>query len=556
MSNESFLEHRILLLVPTAKDGEVTSKLLEKYRINSYICSNIKEICNEMKKGVAAVILTQEAVLSDHENCLHDFLLTQEPWSDIPVIVLTVPGPDITHTFDRLENIGHMTLIKRPVQLYNMITTIRSALRDRERQYGLRNLIEERKNQAVILQAAAAKANAANIAKSEFLANMSHEIRTPMNAIIGLSSILSRSHPLTDKQREFVDTLRSSGESLLMLINDLLDIAKIEASGIEIELIPINIGKLIEEIVSMMSLRAEEKGLAFIINTKAIDGKIYLGDPTRIRQIITNLCSNAVKFTSHGSIEITVEAEFRDSNTSNVLISVEDTGLGIAPDKLEKIFDKFTQADNTISRKFGGTGLGLAISKTLAEMMGGSIQVSSALEVGSRFTVSLPLQISKNKVATQEIARESVEYGVVKGKGCVLLVEDYEPNVLVASTFLEIFGYDYDVARSGAEAVDKALKNKYIAILMDVQMPELNGFEASGAIRAHEKKAGNGQIPIIGMTAHALDGDRERCLASGMDDYISKPFTPGELEKKLSFFATQSLGFGSEDSPGPSPRTH
>jgi signal transduction histidine kinase len=537
MTHDVETESRILLLVPTAKDGEVTSKLLAKYDIPSFVCKTMQEICDEFKKGAATLILTQEAVLSDSKGCLRDSLMTQEAWSDIPVIVLTVPGPETSRTFDQLEDVGHMTLIKRPVQLHNLISTIRSALRDRKRQYGIRDYLEERKEQSAILQASAAKANAANIAKSEFLANMSHEIRTPMNAIIGLSNILSRSGPLTDKQREFVETLQQSGESLLMLINDLLDIAKIEASGIEIEAIPLDFKVLLEEITSMMSLRIEEKGLSFAVDTSAIGKMTFIGDPTRVRQIITNLCSNAVKFTDHGSIRIDLEIIEQTEEICTLAICIKDTGLGIAPEKVDKIFEKFTQADNTISRKFGGTGLGLAISKTLAEIMGGNITVSSTVGIGSKFTVTLPLKINHDNFALGAIKDPVFAMPTAVGmsnKGRVLLVEDYEPNVLVASTFLEIFGYDYDIARSGAEAVDKALNNKYLAILMDVQMPEMNGFDASDAIRRHEETSGSLEVPIIGMTAHALDGDRERCLAAGMNDYISKPFTPSELERKLS----------------------
>ena len=537
MKHDVDVESRILLLVPTAKDGEVTSKLLEKYDIPSFVCKTMQEICDELKKGAATLILTQEAVFADRKGSLREALLSQEAWSDIPVIVLTIPGPDTSGTFAQLEDVGHMTLIKRPVQLHNLISTIRTSLRDRKRQYGIRDYIEERKAQAIMLQASAAKANAANIAKSEFLANMSHEIRTPMNAIIGLSSILSRSGPLTDKQREFVSTLQQSGENLLMLINDLLDIAKIEASGIEIESIPLDLNILFEEIIIMMAVKVEEKGLTFTVDTSAIGKMTFIGDPTRVRQIVTNLCSNAVKFTERGSIRIGLAVVEQTDEICTLAISVEDTGTGIAPEKVDKIFEKFTQADNTISRKFGGTGLGLAISKTLAEIMGGHITVCSTIDVGSTFTVTLPLKINRDNVASRETDGPVLAMPTplnIPNKGRVLLVEDYEPNVLVASTFLEIFGYDYDIARSGAEAVDKALNNKYFAILMDVQMPELNGFDASAAIRNHEKNAGTAQVPIIGMTAHALDGDRERCLAAGMDDYISKPFTPGELERKLA----------------------
>ncbi len=537
MNSNNPLEQRILILAPSLKDGDVTSRLLQKYEIPSLICHDLAQVCHEFKKGAAAIILTQEAVLSDRTNCLREALLSQEAWSDIPVIVLTSSGKDITSALNQLEDIGHMTLIKRPVQLNNLTSTIRSALRDRKRQYGIRDYLEERSAQTVALQAAVAKANAANLAKSEFLANMSHEIRTPMNVIIGLSNILERSQPLTPNQLKFIETLRQSGESLLMLINDLLDITKIEASGIEIEAIPFRLDKLLDEIVSMMSVRASEKSLVLTADSTAVNGMTFRGDPTRIRQIVTNLCSNAVKFTASGAITIDVSKTPAKEGLSDVSIRVTDTGIGIPQTKLEKIFEKFTQADNTISRKFGGTGLGLAISKMLTELMGGRIGVESVDGKGSVFTVVIPLG-SEDTAMPKGKDSPAPSHIMTSDKGRILLVDDYEPNVLVASTYLDMFGYTYDVASSGADAVEKALSTRYAGILMDVQMPEMDGLEAAAVIRRHERESGMGQTPIIGMTAHALGGDRDRCLAAGMNDYISKPFSPGDLQKKLEIVSS------------------
>jgi signal transduction histidine kinase/CheY-like chemotaxis protein len=523
-------ERRILILPPTSRDGAMTAELLQRDGLHPFVCATVRELCAEMERGGAILIVTQEALLADSGNLLQSALAAQDTWSDIPIIMLTAPGPDALGSLRRLESIGHMTLIKRPVQFNNFMSTIRTGLRDRHRQYGIRDFLLQKTQQEERLRAAAEEASAASVAKSEFLANMSHEIRTPMNAILGLSTILARSRPLTGKQEKYIQTLATSGESLLMLINDLLDISKIEASGIEIESVPFALDKLLESVVEISSVKASEKHLRIALNIDNIRGKGFRGDPTRLNQILANLCANAVKFSETGSILIeTVLPE--QSRNEQLAITVSDTGIGIAPEKLDRIFDKFTQADNSISRKFGGTGLGLAISKTLAELMGGHIQVSSKLGQGSAFTLYVPLP--EAGLETDEPVINSAKADPNMDKGRVLLVEDHEANVLVARTYLEMFGYEVDLAENGVAAVKKARLNPYRAILMDIQMPEMDGFEATRRIRRKTSENVNGSTPIIGMTAHALDNIREKCLAAGMDEYISKPFVPADLEKKL-----------------------
>jgi CheY-like chemotaxis protein len=362
---------------------------------------------------------------------------------------------------------------------------------------------------------------------------MSHEIRTPMNAIYGLSQILAASKPLTAKQEQFIQTLQTSSEAMLALINDLLDISKIEASSVELENIPFNLAQLVDDVTSVISVQAKLKHLQVTVEGNLGNESVYLGDPTRLRQVLTNLCSNAVKFTEKGSITIAVnEGDAGKRGLRPVTVEVRDTGIGIAPDQIDAIFQKFVQADSSITRKYGGSGLGLAISKRLIEIMGGTIDVASVPGQGSTFTLRLPLRPgspANGKHAPLPLTSRKP----VAAQGRILLVEDNYPNVLVATTFLEEFGYSYDVASNGHDALRCLEDGQYDAVLMDVQMPKMNGWDTTRAIREEERAARRARLPVIGMTAHALSGDRERCMDAGMDDYICKPFDGNELRAKL-----------------------
>lgn len=382
------------------------------------------------------------------------------------------------------------------------------------------------------------RAEAASRAKTDFLATMSHEIRTPMNAVVGLSSLLASSKPLTPRQGQYIETLQTSANSLLSLINDLLDISKIEASSIRLERVPLSIHAIVSEVVDMLSVRAKEKGLSLTTVNKCpdLDSRLYMGDPTRLRQIVNNLCSNALKFTDTGGvvIEISCTSNAENKNTEIISISVRDTGIGIPKDKQTAIFEKFIQADTSITRKYGGTGLGLAICRTLSDLMGGQLSLESEPGKGSVFTFSIALPRAKEgaQMAHQASQESASRQGPVAPGRKVLLVEDYEPNVLVATAFLDNLGYEYDVARNGAEALKLVGQADYAAVLMDVQMPGMNGYEATGLIRAQEAISGK-RNRIIGVTAHALAGDRERCLDAGMDDFIAKPFSQSQLRDML-----------------------
>lgn len=411
-------------------------------------------------------------------------------------------------------------------------------------------------------EAAREKAEAANLAKSEFLANMSHEIRTPMNVMIGLTSILKDTQPLSDKQREFLSVLQLNADSLLTLINDLLDFAKLEDGNMEFEHTPFDVRALVQELQDMHSTQMAEKRLRMLADVSGLSEPYYLGDPLRIRQVLTNLMSNAIKFTESGYIKIIARNEEPNADgMSSVVLEVADSGVGIPKDKLEAIFEKFTQADTSTTRKYGGTGLGLAICRTIVEQMGGSISVASEKGEGTRFTVRLPLSVAdveaeeepKQQEPTRAVLDETPAPTVqsktkpekktpaknsrkkqAKPTRRILLVEDYEPNILVATTLLEGYGYAYDVARNGTEAIHRFNDARYDLILMDMQMPEMDGFETTRRIRSIEDAHNGDAVPIIAMTAFAMAGDREKCIAAGANDYVSKPFDPDQLKEKIA----------------------
>jgi len=410
---------------------------------------------------------------------------------------------ELSRTHDEIELLG---------ESFNHMIVALSASREEVRSYqeNLEQRIQQRTKE---LEAAMVKAQEANRAKSEFLANMSHELRTPMNGLLGMIEIVLDSN-LEAGQREELETARSCAGTLLVLLNDILDLSKIEAGRLSLEQVPFDLRPLIAETLQPLQLKARQKGLELLADISPAVPRRIVGDPLRIRQILFNLLGNAIKFTERGSVKLRLNGRPTDPGRIELQMDVVDTGPGIPQDKLELIFENFTQADGSITRKYGGTGLGLAITRRLTEMQGGRIWVESELGRGAAFHVVLE---------AGQPEEQPVELRLVPS---ILLVEDNVVNQKVVTATLRKKGYEVAVASNGSEALEALERSQFDLVLMDLQMPVLGGLETTRRIRLTPRFA---SLPVVALTAHTAAAERQRAIEAGVDGYLTKPLPPAEL---------------------------
>lgn len=445
----------------------------------------------------------------------------------LPVIFVSAIHQSDLHIIKGIET-GAVDFIPKPIipeVLKGKVSVFLDLYRQRK-ELDMLLIYLEKKNEELVIERN--KAEEATRSKSLFLANMSHEIRSPMNGILGLSKLLLRSK-LTAEQKDMLDVMSTSGENLIQIINDILDYSKIEAGQIEIENIDFDVRKLADTIYHLLNYRAIEKGIKFNLEIDESIPEITTGDSFRLNQILMNLANNALKFTHHGSVTLSVKCLEKNEEFISLFFSVDDTGIGISEDAQKKLFREYVQSESNISREYGGTGLGLAISKNLTELMGGKISLESKSGIGSKFMFELKFGYKENQKEMQEDQNIKLSSDI-----SILVAEDNPINQKVVTMTLKLMGLKCDIAKNGLEAFELYKEKRHQVILMDMQMPVLDGISATQKIRSFENsETVEEPVFIVALTANSFVEDKQKCIEAGMNDFISKPFKEEGLRKVL-----------------------
>ncbi|PKL78033.1 MAG: hypothetical protein CVV27_04030 [Candidatus Melainabacteria bacterium HGW-Melainabacteria-1] len=468
---------------------------------------------------------------------------------DWPAITQLLPAECVRQPFEFSQPGGRCFELDslRLADGHSLMIVIRDISARKQAEASLQESHQRLAEANALAQDMARQAERASLAKSEFLANMSHEMRTPLNGVIGMASLLSESQ-LSPAQQRYADVIRASSESLLALINDILDFSKIEARQLQLEALRFDLPSLLHQTLEMLAEQARAKQLALSLTLDPEIPAALSGDPGRLRQVLLNLGSNAIKFTAKGSVSLQCQITNADAEGVLLCFSVTDTGIGIPLDQQQRLFAPFTQLDSSTTRKYGGTGLGLAISRQLIELMGGKIGLQSEVGTGSRFWFSLHLRRASSAQVSAPPSRPRVSHSAEIAK--ILLAEDNPVNQEVARAMLEKLGHQVTIVPDGCAALSALRTQLYDLVLMDCQMPEMDGFEACLQLRASTSDALDPAVPVIALTAHALQGDRERCLAAGMNDYLTKPVQIDALDQMLSRWLSLDAHQGSRPDSG------
>jgi len=509
---------RVLVCSSLEKDNQLTVGILHEAGMNALSCTNLSDLCKHLEDGAGAVLIAIE-MLSKEASCLKNFVDAQPAWSDLPFVVLTgsIQAGNIIASLHAL--LRNVTVLERPLRVVTLISSLQAAVAARRRQYQVRDLLSD-------LERARFEAEAANRTKSAFLANMSHEIRTPLGVILGFSDLIANEIPVTDEIKLYLQTIRRNGEDLSKLIDELLDLSKVEAGKLEIEIIPTTVSEVLSEIWSSFTDLARRKNVKLTVHVEDDVPHLIQTDPTRLRQILKNIIGNALKFTQDGAVAINVSlAPGRGFKPGQLLMAVTDTGRGISPMEQKRLFEAFNQADSSTTRSYGGTGLGLFLSRRLARALGGDIVLEkSSLGFGSTFVISIDIaavgdQPKRELTVAPEIKPASPPEALKELAGLdILVAEDAPDNQVLIRRILTRRGATVHIAENGEEAIKEAMAHPYDIILMDVQMPLLDGYGATSQLRQLGYKGS-----IVALSAHAMKDERAKSIAVGCNEHLTKP---------------------------------